>query len=59
LVIAFGSGPAALMKSGCTITVLIAVERICALTFPLEYYSMNRKWFVVPFMHEAPSHQAY
>uniref|UniRef100_A0A0R3RG19 G_PROTEIN_RECEP_F1_2 domain-containing protein n=1 Tax=Elaeophora elaphi TaxID=1147741 RepID=A0A0R3RG19_9BILA len=43
VVLGFGSTPAALMKSGCTITTMIAVDRICALWSPLKYYSLNKK----------------
>ncbi|KAM3718274.1 Olfactory receptor [Dirofilaria immitis] len=43
VVLGFGSGPAALMKSGCTITTLIAIDRICALWAPMKYYSFEKK----------------
>uniref|UniRef100_A0A8R1TMG6 G_PROTEIN_RECEP_F1_2 domain-containing protein n=2 Tax=Onchocerca TaxID=6281 RepID=A0A8R1TMG6_ONCVO len=43
MVLGFGSGPAALMKSGCTITTLIAIDRICALWAPVKYYSLRKK----------------
>ncbi|VDK83162.1 unnamed protein product [Litomosoides sigmodontis] len=42
-VLGFGSGPAALMKSGCTITLFIALDRIWALWFPIKYYALNKK----------------
>uniref|UniRef100_A0A0M3HG59 Cyclic nucleotide-binding domain-containing protein n=1 Tax=Ascaris lumbricoides TaxID=6252 RepID=A0A0M3HG59_ASCLU len=43
LIIGFGGSPAALMKSGCTITTLIAVDRIFALYFPMKYYVLKRR----------------
>nr|CRZ23115.1 Bm9001 [Brugia malayi] len=43
IVLGFGSSPAALMKSGCTITTLIAIDRIWALWTPMKYYAMNKK----------------
>ncbi|EJW81279.1 hypothetical protein WUBG_07812 [Wuchereria bancrofti] len=43
IVLGFGSSPAALMKSGCTITTLIAIDRIWALWTPMKYYTMNKK----------------
>uniref|UniRef100_A0A0M3IS41 Cyclic nucleotide-binding domain-containing protein n=1 Tax=Ascaris lumbricoides TaxID=6252 RepID=A0A0M3IS41_ASCLU len=43
LIIGFGGSPAALMKSGCTITTLIAVDRIFALYFPMKYYAIKRR----------------
>ncbi|KAL3995452.1 Serpentine type 7TM GPCR chemoreceptor Srbc family protein [Acanthocheilonema viteae] len=43
LILGFGSGPASLMKSGCTITTLIALDRIWALWAPMRYYSLNKK----------------
>uniref|UniRef100_A0A9J2Q058 G-protein coupled receptors family 3 profile domain-containing protein n=1 Tax=Ascaris lumbricoides TaxID=6252 RepID=A0A9J2Q058_ASCLU len=43
LIIGFGGSPAALMKSGCTITTLIAVDRIFALYFPMKYYVLQRR----------------
>uniref|UniRef100_A0A1I7VDA5 G_PROTEIN_RECEP_F1_2 domain-containing protein n=1 Tax=Loa loa TaxID=7209 RepID=A0A1I7VDA5_LOALO len=36
IVLGFGSTPAALMKSGCTITTLIALDRIWALSAPMN-----------------------
>lgn len=46
VIIGFGSTPAALMKSGCTITTLIALDRICALWAPMKYYSLKKKLYV-------------
>ncbi|VDO51007.1 unnamed protein product, partial [Onchocerca flexuosa] len=43
VVLGFGSGPAALMKSGCTITTLIAIDRIWALWAPMKYYSLKKR----------------
>ncbi|CAG9538405.1 unnamed protein product [Cercopithifilaria johnstoni] len=43
VIIGFGSGPASLMKSGCTITTLIAIDRIWALWSPVKYYSLKKK----------------
>ncbi|EFO16312.1 hypothetical protein LOAG_12195, partial [Loa loa] len=43
IVLGFGSTPAALMKSGCTITTLIALDRIWALSAPMKYYSLKKR----------------
>ncbi|MCP9263873.1 hypothetical protein DINM_007238 [Dirofilaria immitis] len=47
VVLGFGSGPAALMKSGCTITTLIAIDRICALWAPMKYYSFEKNRIIL------------
>uniref|UniRef100_A0A915AAM5 G_PROTEIN_RECEP_F1_2 domain-containing protein n=1 Tax=Parascaris univalens TaxID=6257 RepID=A0A915AAM5_PARUN len=47
LIIGFGGSPAALMKSGCTITTLIAVDRIFALYFPMKYYVLRRRRYFI------------
>lgn len=46
IVLSFGSSPAALMKSGCTITTFIAIDRIWALWAPMKYYSLNKRQYV-------------
>ncbi|KHN79560.1 hypothetical protein Tcan_17293 [Toxocara canis] len=47
LIIGFGGLPAALMKSGCTITTLIAIDRIVALFFPMKYYTLQRRRYLI------------
>uniref|UniRef100_A0A7I4Y0B5 G_PROTEIN_RECEP_F1_2 domain-containing protein n=1 Tax=Haemonchus contortus TaxID=6289 RepID=A0A7I4Y0B5_HAECO len=46
------AGPsAALMKSGCTITTAIAVDRIIALCFPMQYYKRSKRiWTIGAFV---------
>ncbi|CAD6198423.1 unnamed protein product [Caenorhabditis auriculariae] len=47
-------GPAAaLMKSGCTVTTAIAVDRVLALCFPAQYYRKSKKmceWSIAAFV---------
>ncbi|XGW12787.1 hypothetical protein V3C99_013441 [Haemonchus contortus] len=42
------AGPsAALMKSGCTITTAIAVDRVFALYFPVQYYKRSKRYWLI------------
>lgn len=43
VIVPLGGPSAALMKSGCTITTAIAIDRVLALYFPVQYYKRSKR----------------
>ncbi|ETN78092.1 hypothetical protein NECAME_10599 [Necator americanus] len=43
IIVPLGGLSAALMKSGCTITTAIAIDRVLALYFPVQYYKQSKR----------------
>ncbi|WKX96197.1 hypothetical protein Q1695_012554 [Nippostrongylus brasiliensis] len=42
------AGPsAALMKSGCTVTTAIAIDRVLAMYFPVQYYRQSKRYWAI------------
>ncbi|EYC12504.1 hypothetical protein Y032_0047g1519 [Ancylostoma ceylanicum] len=45
VIVPLGGPSAALMKSGCTVTTAIAIDRVLALYFPLQYYQRSKRYW--------------
>ncbi|KAK6732655.1 hypothetical protein RB195_016803 [Necator americanus] len=51
IIVPLGGPSAALMKSGCTITTAIAIDRVLALYFPVQYYKQSKRyWSIAAFI---------
>ncbi|KHJ97905.1 hypothetical protein OESDEN_02107 [Oesophagostomum dentatum] len=47
VIVPLGGPSAALMKSGCTVTTAIAIDRLLALYFPVQYYQRSKRYWSI------------